>query len=345
MSEQVVRALGAVLARALAAMHALGSVHGQVSAESVEITSAGPRLPANDAESRSAAGPPASTDLAQGVERSGGPADDVFDLATVLVFAATGGPVGTELPFGPGLAEVLRACLDEDESARPTAAEVARALEDPHWTGSWLPVSVGSHTGVTREGDRVPWIITAACWFVIVAVIVATIAVLARREHDAPRTVDPDGNTDACALIDLPALERLAGKTTGNPENKVLDNGPFRGRLCSAGFRHGYLSVLLNISADGRESVAAGYRVDKSTQRGTSGAGITFEHRSGLGEDAYVGVRKTGAGDFVSCRVGFIDGNMHMSINFSVNADPGAAREELAALCVGQARTAAGRLR
>lgn len=159
-----VRALGAGVATALAAVHRARRVHGALTPSRVLVSAAGPRLTGPEATSPEHAGPehagpeaagpeatgPGSTDPCSGGPAHAAPGDgrgylapeqaegreptpyaDVFALARVLVFAAT----GSGLP-GPGLAGVpdvrlrrlLTACLARTLTDRPTAAELSRLL-------------------------------------------------------------------------------------------------------------------------------------------------------------------------------------------------------------------------
>ncbi|MER6616517.1 protein kinase domain-containing protein [Streptomyces xantholiticus] len=155
--ESSVRALGAALAGALTQLHASDVVHRDLKPSNVMVTAYGPKIidfgiaraAGDDRLTRtgSAAGTPAfmSPEQATGQEQT--PAGDVFALAGVLVFAATGhGPFGTgqaadllyrvrysdpDLTGLPtSLTRILRRCLSKDPSQRPTTYELAGELHD-----------------------------------------------------------------------------------------------------------------------------------------------------------------------------------------------------------------------
>ncbi|MFF8293735.1 PQQ-binding-like beta-propeller repeat protein [Streptomyces sp. NPDC016309] len=131
LSEPALRVLAEGLARGLAALHAAGRVHGGVSPDSVLLTMDGPRFTAVGL-----------------VGATGGPAplptDDMFDLGSTVLFAASGGEPDTgALPVS--LREVIGGCLYPEPPDRPTAeqlVEYLRRQDLPAPAGSWLSPAV-----------------------------------------------------------------------------------------------------------------------------------------------------------------------------------------------------------
>ncbi|MFE5301223.1 protein kinase [Streptomyces sp. NPDC056632] len=160
--EPTVRAVGAALAGALRQLHSSDVVHRDLKPSNILVTAHGPKVidfgiarAAGDERLTStgaAAGTPAymSPEQASGQEHTA--AGDVFALAGVLVFAATGRP-----PFGtgaaadllyrvryadpdpealsalpPSLLPLLTACLAKDPSARPATDTLIAELHDGH---------------------------------------------------------------------------------------------------------------------------------------------------------------------------------------------------------------------
>lgn len=152
--EQSVRALGAGLAQALRAVHAAGLVHRDLKPSNVLLAADGPRVidfgiaRALDGDQMTrtgiVVGSPGYMCPEQAAGQPMGPAGDVFSLASVLLFAATGhGPFESE--SGPaaqlyrvihdqpelaalpdGLRQAVAVCLAKDPARRPTPSSSAR---------------------------------------------------------------------------------------------------------------------------------------------------------------------------------------------------------------------------
>jgi hypothetical protein len=143
------------LTEAMAAIHACGVVHRDLKPANVLLATDGPRVidfgisRATDGTVLTAAGvvfgTPGYMSPEQAEGKPAGPASDMFALACVIAYAATGsGPFGTGTAAAvlyrvvhveaaldgvpPALREILAGCLAKDPAARPTPAALAAAI-------------------------------------------------------------------------------------------------------------------------------------------------------------------------------------------------------------------------
>jgi serine/threonine protein kinase/outer membrane protein assembly factor BamB len=173
------------LAEALAQLHAQGVVHRDLKPSNVLVADDGPRLidfgvaRAIDATAITQTGMVVGTPAFMSPEQAGGadvgPPSDVFSLASVLVFAATGrGPFGhttnalamlrrisddqPDLDGLPGrLRDVLEPCFAKDPADRPTAAALAAGITADAFAARspldpWDPTSIGPYRLIGRLG-------------------------------------------------------------------------------------------------------------------------------------------------------------------------------------------------
>ncbi|MGW0118983.1 serine/threonine-protein kinase [Streptomyces sp. NPDC003327] len=181
-----VRALAAGLARALVHIHAAGLVHRDLKPANVLLAVDGPRIidfgiaravdtvtDGGLTSTGALVGSPGfmSPEQVRGERLT--PASDIFCLGSVLAYAATGrSPFGTAdsgvhatlfriahdepdlTDLAPELAGLIRACLNKDPGARPSAAEIAETLVV---TDPWLPADVlarlGRHAALVLEAE------------------------------------------------------------------------------------------------------------------------------------------------------------------------------------------------
>ncbi|MEV7544901.1 serine/threonine-protein kinase [Streptomyces sp. NPDC089915] len=180
---EAVRALGAMLATALSALHTAGVVHRDLKPSNVLLAEDGPRL-----VDFGIARMPAATKVTYTGQRPGsagymspeqvlgrelGPPSDVFTLGALLAYASTGHHLFAGAGDGfaladyaiahdepdlslvpPPLRPALAACLDKAAEHRPGAAELAARWEAPGRTApaAWPPAHV--LRDIEREGAR-----------------------------------------------------------------------------------------------------------------------------------------------------------------------------------------------
>jgi serine/threonine protein kinase len=169
LSEESVGIIASRLADALIALHSTGLIHRDLKPSNVMLSEDGPRLldfgiaRAMDATRITATGLTVGTPAFMSPEQThggdGGPASDVFSLASVLTYAATGtgpftqasNPVAMLMKVSRGepdltalpaqLRAELQPCLAKDPAERPTARQLAHTMA--HWTEppgrSWPP--------------------------------------------------------------------------------------------------------------------------------------------------------------------------------------------------------------
>lgn len=175
-----VRVLGSGLAEGLAAIHDCGLIHRDLKPGNVILAHDGPRVidfgisrALDGAQlSHSVIGTPGfmSPEQARGAHTTA--ASDVFSLACVLVYAATGtSPYGVARPevflyrilnerpdlagLPSELVPLVSACLAAEPGGRPSVAEVLHALETEGDEPNWLPEAVMAMIADRAEATRV----------------------------------------------------------------------------------------------------------------------------------------------------------------------------------------------
>jgi hypothetical protein len=183
-----VRAIGAALAEALSAIHAVGLIHRDLKPGNILLASDGPRLIDFGISALTGShtitrlgtimGSPGYMSPEQVEGKAVGPPTDVFALGAVLVFAATGmNPFGGDsvpsmlyktVHAPPDLSRVpdellplVTSCLDKDPSRRPDLRTVLREFTSGQilanmFAPGWLPAAL------TRDTDPVDTVVHAA---------------------------------------------------------------------------------------------------------------------------------------------------------------------------------------
>ena len=133
--ETALRRLATGLGGALARIHAAGLVHGNLGPDAVLLASDGPYIPVT-------------------IQAAGSPEQDMFDLGSTVLFAASGveprweglGELATVIgALPPSLRDVIGGCVYPDPSTRPTAEQFVDYLNGqrlPFPMGDWLPAAL-----------------------------------------------------------------------------------------------------------------------------------------------------------------------------------------------------------
>ncbi|MCQ4213971.1 protein kinase domain-containing protein [Streptomyces longispororuber] len=238
-----VAALGAGLARGLAALHAAGALHRDVKPGNVLLAADGPRVIDLGVARVRTATTLTETGLLVGTPGfmspehvAGGrhvvPASDVFCLASVLAYAATGrdpfgdGPVAAVLyrvsqaeaelgPMPEELATVLRSCLARDPAERPSAADVADtfdrlrdAAHAPEWPDAVREAIEAEHREVRQlcaAGGALEPVAAAPAW---------------PRAQDGSLPEPTALDSPATAPPDAPAVHRLPTMSSRPPQRR-----------------------------------------------------------------------------------------------------------------------------
>jgi serine/threonine protein kinase len=170
--EDTIPLLGAGLAEGLAAIHASGLVHRDLTPRNVLLADDGPRvidfgiaraIDATHTGTIIGTPPLMSPEQAQG--QVIGPSSDVFSLACVLTFAATGhSPFATRsvIDVEPDLSDLptdltglIAASLSKDPAARPSISDILDRLAVPDGTtAQWLPPDVTAMITMRDDAAR-----------------------------------------------------------------------------------------------------------------------------------------------------------------------------------------------
>ncbi|RAG84022.1 serine/threonine protein kinase [Streptacidiphilus pinicola] len=296
--EVSVRAIGAVLAEALTAIHGAGLVHRDLKPSNVLLAADGPRVidfgiarALNEAGSTLTStgvvvGSPGFMSPEQAAGLRVGPAGDVFSLGSVLAFAATGnGPFGQEsaasllyrvvheqpdLEQVPGsLREAVAACLAKDPVERPTPAALL-ALLAPEGTaallhgGTWLPTPVAS--GIAQHAARVMELETPAP---------SPAAGGAARPNTGPGPGFSNGKAGGAAYSPTLAVNSGAPATGASAEDPTPAGADIQAAASLSRRRllYGVLGAAAVAAAGGSVAIAlSGSGTDKPTVGGTAAA-------------------------------------------------------------------------
>ena len=255
LSEANQRRLARELAEALSAIHAAGLVHRDLKPANVLLSPTGAKVidfgiaQAVDATRLTTVGSILGTpeymapEQVVNPDRSGPPAD-VFAMGATLAFAATGrSPFGTEQPAStlyrivnlepdlvgvpPGMAPLVRACLQKDPAQRPVAAAVAARLREDHAGGplgtriAEQPTQAPPPLAPPRARART-WPVFLAVAAVLVT-LVATVVLAARARTTTGAGPPTTSASPAVAVSSSPAA------APDSPQARYVD------RLCASG--------------------------------------------------------------------------------------------------------------